>query len=76
MQGPSNFMTGLMVGSAMGAMAALLWARQVGAIERRPGPHTTDDVVDDEVEQSFPASDPPSWTPATSSIISPSGSNS
>ena len=55
--------------AAVGAVAALLYAPAEGpaltAWRDRARPTTDDPRVDDEMDQSFPASDPPSWTPAT-----------
>jgi gas vesicle protein len=66
----TNFLTGLLVGGTMGALAALLCAPQQGpawrAIRQRQwSSNDTDPRIDDEMDQSFPASDPPSWTSAT-----------
>ena len=66
----TNFLTGLLVGGTMGARAALLCAPQEGpglaALRRRRSSTVDfDPRVDDEMDQSFPASDPPSWTSAT-----------
>jgi hypothetical protein len=63
-------LAGLVIGGAVGAVAALLYAPAEGAAlkawRERPAPALDSDPrVDDEAEQSFPASDPPSWTSAT-----------
>jgi gas vesicle protein len=56
------------MGVALGAMAGLLYAPAEGAaltaLRGRSRP-SVDPRIDDEIDQSFPASDPPSWTSAT-----------
>ena len=66
----TTFLTGLLVGSAAGAVAGLLCAPRQGpalnAIRTRRQLRVEEPRVDEEIDQSFPASDPPSWTPTTS----------
>lgn len=74
MRSNSTFMTGLLIGSAVGACAALLYAPRPGmALDamRHRRSRRAEPAIDDEVEQSFPASDPPSWTAATSTTGTP-----
>jgi gas vesicle protein len=66
----TTFFAGLLIGGAAGVAAALLTARKPGyaisSLRHRRELNAQQPMVDDTIDASFPASDPPSWTPATS----------
>jgi gas vesicle protein len=67
----SSYLTGVIVGGVVGACTALLCAPKPGAaltaLRRRRNDPAMQARVDAEIDQSFPASDPPSWTSSTGS---------
>ena len=66
----TTFLTGLLIGGAVAAAAALLTAQKPGyaitSMRHRRTLRAREPKLDDTIDQSFPASDPPSWTPSTS----------
>jgi gas vesicle protein len=65
----TSFLSGLMLGGALGAALGLLTApapgRYLTLVRQRRIPRAQEPSIDEAIEDSFPASDPPSWTPAT-----------
>lgn len=69
----STFLTGLLIGSLAGVAIALAYAPHEGAAVRgwrsRRTRHEQDSMVDEAGDESFPASDPPSFTAVSSSTV-------
>lgn len=64
----STFLIGFVIGCAAGAGVGLLSAQGPGygiAAVRQRRARAQEGRVDETIDESFPASDPPSWTPAT-----------
>ena len=55
--------------SAAGAAGIWLWKREKARIQDFQSKQKNQDRIDDTLDDSFPASDPPSWSPTTAGAV-------